>query len=513
MSMAIIMFVAVVLHVADADSIQPSDWPGDTTLRVQGAGYKACNGYYSEAGTHEGKPMFRSHDGTTDIRWYESGQSWWLRRLDQPVPDGCGAYSTPSTTLGPDGVTEYPSTDGWRDDGTCDDSPGVPPLPTITYKWYSVGVTAVERIVTVMAALALAVTCATCIACVVSWSRDPGSTTGPILGIIVEESETILVKQVVGFVMIRLAWSFGTLVAFTIAQTVSGQPGDQHATDYVALTGWVIGLPAAFCIPACGYCGAKERHRWTLGIFVAGNMLVAIETVGTVIVSLSVYTGDDAETIETTSVYYMMFQAISVPVSIVNAVAGYRLWEHWSTRHALGTALMQPAATPFPSVITPSQPSVRSGSSINDTGVNCDSAPMQPSMQGGAVDASVEVSTAAKLPQDEANVKETASPTSEPQPELLPELHCGVAATTTAAAAAAAAAATMGSAIWKVHQLSQWRAEDMRLSSLSVAATQQQIDGPVAAEMGTEAWRELGATAIEAAKLVAAFKRGGMGSE
>lgn len=47
----------------------------------------------------------------------------------------------------------------------------------------------------------------------------------------------------------------------------------------------------------------------------------------------------------------------------------------------------------------------------------------------------------------------------------------------------------------------------MQLSSLSIAVTLQQIDGLVAGELGAEGWRELGATSIEAAKLVLALKR------
>lgn len=43
------------------------------------------------------------------------------------------------------------------------------------------------------------------------------------------------------------------------------------------------------------------------------------------------------------------------------AVSGYRLWEHWSTRHALGVTLMQAPASSVSTVIAPAQPGVRNG--------------------------------------------------------------------------------------------------------------------------------------------------------
>ena len=60
---------------------------------------------------------------------------------------------------------------------------------------------------------------------------------------------------------------------------------------------------------------------------------------------------------------------------------------------------------------------------------------------------------------------------------------------------------------WSVTQLSQWLANEMQLGELSAAAAQEQIDGSIAAEMSADAWREVGATALQAAKIAAAFKR------
>jgi hypothetical protein len=127
----------------DTEHEREPDWPGDTTLRVEGVACEVCNGYYSAKGLgSDGKTLFRKHrsnPGTPEpkhpnIQWFEGGNEW-----DLGVKDKWGAYVTPHTILAPDGVTAYPSADGWTHTSGCPSGslPTGTPTPIITYKWSS----------------------------------------------------------------------------------------------------------------------------------------------------------------------------------------------------------------------------------------------------------------------------------------------------------------------------------------------------------------------------------------
>lgn len=288
--------------------------------------------------------------------------------------------------------------------------------------------------------------CAICFGWVLHWSKQP--TRNPVLGIAIEDSAANLIKQLVGVVGIRIMWSM-----FAIAMSTIGLM--ESAGSDVAIVDWVVSLPFALCIPACGYCGAKERHRFTLGLFVACNLVSAIwSTVALFWSQPPAATSVDVSAIENAAATTcaVVLQVVSIAISLVNAVAGYRLWDHSFMRAGLDAPLIQ--AQPAAHIVAPTHPVIQSTS----------------------VNASVDVSAVGA-------VAGSHSSSVRPRPVHTPT-HS-----------------------WTVEQLSQWLASDLGLSELSVSASHHQIDGPTAAEMGSNAWQELGATAIQTARIIAAFKR------
>eukprot|EP01043_Picozoa_sp_COSAG02_P051100 COSAG02_NODE_5337_length_4424_cov_4.315376_5_plen_50_part_00 len=49
----------------------------------------------------------------------------------------------------------------------------------------------------------------------------------------------------------------------------------------------------------------------------------------------------------------------------------------------------------------------------------------------------------------------------------------------------------------------------MNLRAISAAAKEEEVDGATAVEMDNDAWKELGASALKAAKIVASLKKFG----
>lgn len=60
---------------------------------------------------------------------------------------------------------------------------------------------------------------------------------------------------------------------------------------------------------------------------------------------------------------------------------------------------------------------------------------------------------------------------------------------------------------WSVDEVARWLADELQLRELSVVATREQLDGAMLTEMTVDAWCEIGATAMQAARIVVAFKR------
>jgi uncharacterized protein with PQ loop repeat len=328
-------------------------------------------------------------------------------------------------------------------------APNRPPKASSPAKTFGKVVAAMGVAAVLMAA------CAACFGWVLHWSKQP--TGDPVLGIVIEDSATRLIKQLVGFVAMRVMWSMFAIAVSTIGLMVS-------TGSNVAIVDWVVSLPLALCIPACGYCGAKERHRLTLGLFIACNLASAIwSTVALILSELSQSAANDsASPIEdaAATTFAIVLQIVSIALSVVNAVVGYRLWDHSFMRSALEAALVQ--SQPAAYIVAPAHPVMQS------TGLN----------------ASVDASAAGVVA---VAVADPHSSSVRPRPVHAP---------TNAVAHS-----------WSVEQVSQWLDSDLSLSELGEAALRQQIDGPTAAEMGPDAWQELGATAIQTARIIGAFKR------
>jgi hypothetical protein len=62
-------------------------------------------------------------------------------------------------------------------------------------------------------------------------------------------------------------------------------------------------------------------------------------------------------------------------------------------------------------------------------------------------------------------------------------------------------------ATWSTDELCSWLDGTMNLGGISAAAKEEEVDGPTAVEMDNDAWKELGATALKAAKIVASLKK------
>jgi hypothetical protein len=60
---------------------------------------------------------------------------------------------------------------------------------------------------------------------------------------------------------------------------------------------------------------------------------------------------------------------------------------------------------------------------------------------------------------------------------------------------------------WSVSELTVWLRDSMELPAVADAAAGEKLDGATAIEMDTNAWKELGSTGVNAAKLVATLKR------
>jgi hypothetical protein len=172
-----------------------------------------------------------------------------------------------------------------------------------------------------------------CFAFVVAWSKRP-ATRGLFSAVIDDQGAETLIKQVVGFVAIRLVWSIATIVASAIAT-------DAPKAAFLVVAGWAVALPSAALIPLCGYCGAKERHRWTIGVFVAFNALSAMWSTVLVLSMLPLF----SMSFSLKAVLLPTLQALSILISVANGAAGYRLWDHTSMRGAIGARLIQTQAT------------------------------------------------------------------------------------------------------------------------------------------------------------------------
>jgi hypothetical protein len=64
-------------------------------------------------------------------------------------------------------------------------------------------------------------------------------------------------------------------------------------------------------------------------------------------------------------------------------------------------------------------------------------------------------------------------------------------------------------ATWSTDELCRWLDGTMNLGAISAAAKEEEVDGATAVEMDNDAWKELGATALKAAKIVASLKKFG----
>ena len=60
---------------------------------------------------------------------------------------------------------------------------------------------------------------------------------------------------------------------------------------------------------------------------------------------------------------------------------------------------------------------------------------------------------------------------------------------------------------WNVDEVANWLRDVMELNDIATAATEAEIDGAEVVELDKECWKDLGATPIKAAKLVAAVKK------
>ena len=81
---------------------------------------------------------------------------------------------------------------------------------------------------------------------------------------------------------------------------------------------------------------------------------------------------------------------------------------------------------------------------------------------------------------------------------------------TSSSVAAAASEAELPSrppSAWSTDELCSWLNGAMGLAGISAAAQAEEIDGATAVEMDNDAWKELGATALKAAKIVASLKK------
>ena len=64
-----------------------------------------------------------------------------------------------------------------------------------------------------------------------------------------------------------------------------------------------------------------------------------------------------------------------------------------------------------------------------------------------------------------------------------------------------------GAGAWSETQLVAWL-RDMKLDAVAdAAAAEEGVDGAMALEMDKEAWKELGASALKAAKIVSSLKK------
>jgi hypothetical protein len=76
-----------------------------------------------------------------------------------------------------------------------------------------------------------------------------------------------------------------------------------------------------------------------------------------------------------------------------------------------------------------------------------------------------------------------------------------------AAAAVAADPPVRSPATWSTGELCSWLSTAMKLGDVSAAAEAEEVDGATAVEMDNDAWKELGASALKAAKIVAGLKK------
>ena len=60
---------------------------------------------------------------------------------------------------------------------------------------------------------------------------------------------------------------------------------------------------------------------------------------------------------------------------------------------------------------------------------------------------------------------------------------------------------------WSTAEVVSWLSGTMNLADVAVAAEAEEVDGAIAMEMDNDAWKELGASALKAAKIVANLKK------
>lgn len=60
---------------------------------------------------------------------------------------------------------------------------------------------------------------------------------------------------------------------------------------------------------------------------------------------------------------------------------------------------------------------------------------------------------------------------------------------------------------WSPGEVSSWLETAMGLSDVAAAAAAEDVDGEIAIAMDNDAWKELGAGALKAAKIMAALRR------
>ena len=60
---------------------------------------------------------------------------------------------------------------------------------------------------------------------------------------------------------------------------------------------------------------------------------------------------------------------------------------------------------------------------------------------------------------------------------------------------------------WSVDQLADWLVEKFKLEDVAATIREEEVDGAEAVECGKEAWKEMGASYLKAAKIVTAIKK------